>query len=456
MERVIYSSQKEATMGPPSIRHFSDIPPKISRRSVLKGMAQGAAASALFPFLDLGQTGSSFDTLKKAAAALDPLRETGDEKFWTLVKNQFPIKKSLIMLNAANLCPAPALVQNRVIELTKDIDADASFGNRAKFVELKERARTALAEYAGADKDEIAIVRNTSEGNNFIINGVTLGKDDEVVIWDQNHPTANIAFDVRAERYGYRVIRVKTPESPESPADLIKPFVEAMTPRTRLLAFSHVSNVSGIRIAAEELCKMAREKGILTLVDGAQTFGTYPLFLNDMGCDFFTSSSHKWFCGPKEVGILYVRRDRVDSLYPSQVGVGWESARQNGARKFETLGQQDDSRIAAMVEATQFHNTLGMLRVSTRARILADAVKEGLKKRISNVKFVTPLVHPMCWGVVVFHIPGLDASKALDALYGKYNVGCAVMGANIRYSPHFYNTLDEIDKAVDALSRLIQ
>lgn len=443
-------------MGSPSIRHFSDIPPKISRRSVLKGMAQGAAASALFPFLDLGQTGSSFDTLKKAAAALDSLREIGDEKFWTLVKNQFPIKKDLIMLNAANLCPAPARVQNRVIELTKDIDADTSFGNRAKFSELKERARKVLAGYVGADEDEIAIVRNTSEGNNFVINGLTLAKNDEVVIWDQNHPTANVAFDVRAQRYGYRVIRVKTPESPESPAELIKPFVEAMTPRTKLLAFSHVSNVSGIRIAADELCKMAREKGILTLVDGAQTFGTYPLFLHDMDCDFFTSSSHKWFCGPKEVGILYVRRDRIDSLYPSQVGVGWESALQNGARKFETLGQQDDSRIAAMIEATQFHKTLGMLRVSSRARMLADAVKEGLKKRISNVEFITPLVHPMSWGVVVFHIPGLDSSKVLDTLYGKYNVGCAVMGANIRYSPHFYNTLDEIDRAVDALARMIQ
>jgi isopenicillin-N epimerase len=437
-----------------SLRHFSDIPPKISRRSVLKGIAHGAATSALFPFLDLGQTGSSFDTLKKAAAALDQLKETGDEKFWTLVKNQFPIKKDLIMLNAANLCPAPALVQNRVVELTKDVDADSSFANRAKFSALKEKARKALAEYVGADEDEIAIVRNTSEGNNFVINGVTLGKGDEVIIWDQNHPTANIAFDVRAERFGYRVVRVKTTEFPESPEELIKPFLEAMTPRTRLLAFSHVSNVSGIRIAAEELCKIAREKGVFTLVDGAQTFGTYPLLLDDMGCDFYTASSHKWFCGPKEVGVLFVRRDRIDSLYPTQVGVGWESASQNGARKFETLGQQDDSRIAAMIEATEFHNTLGMLRVSSRARILADAVKEGLKKRIPNVRFVTPIVHPMCWGVVVFNVPGLDSSKALDDLYGKFNIGCAVIGSNIRYSPHIYNTLEEIDQAVDALVRL--
>ncbi|MGD2295289.1 MAG: aminotransferase class V-fold PLP-dependent enzyme [Candidatus Aminicenantes bacterium] len=442
-------------MGSPEIHHFSDNPPGISRRSVLKGMAHGAAAGALLPFLDFRQRGASYQSLKQAAALLDQNKEVGDERFWTLVKNQFPIKEGLIMLNAANLCPAPVIVQNRVIELLKDINADPSFANRAKFSELKEKARKALAEYVGADENEIAIVRNTSEGNNFVINGVTLGKNDEVIIWDQNHPTANIAWDVGAARFGYRVVRVNIPKSPESPDDLIKPFVQAMSRRTKMLAFSHVSNVSGVRIAAKHLCAMARERGIMTLVDGAQTFGTFPLDLHDMGCDFFTASSHKWFCGPKEVGILYVRRERIESLYPTLVGVGWEAARERGARKFETLGQQDDSRVSAMVEAAQFHNTLGKLRISSRAKRLADAVKEGLKKKIPSIKFVTPTEHPMCWGVVVFQVPGLDSRRAMEALYGKHDIGCAAMGPNIRYSPHFYNSLSEVERAVDAVARLI-
>jgi selenocysteine lyase/cysteine desulfurase len=251
------------------------------------------------------------------------------------------------------------------------------------------------------------------------------------------------------------VIRVGTPESPETPEELIKPFVKAINSRTKLLAFSHVSNVSGVRLAADELCKIARDKGILTLVDGAQTFGTYPLFLKKMDCDFYTASSHKWFCGPKEVGVLYVRKERIGSLHPSNVGVGWESARENGARKFETLGQQDDSRIAAMNEALQFHHTLGILRISTRARMLADAVKEGLIKRIPKVKLLTPKEHPLSWGVVVFNIPGLDSSQALEALYKKFDIGCAAMGPHIRYSPHFYNTLEEVDRAVEAVASLI-
>lgn len=437
------------------IHQYSDKKPEMSRRSILKGLAHGTAAGVLFPFIDFGQTESSFDLLKRTAASLDQNKAMGDEKFWTIVKEQFLIKKNLIMLNAANLCPAPAVVQNKVIELTKNVDSDPSFANRTKFPEMKEKARKALADYVGADEDEIAIVRNTSEGNNFVINGVTLGKNDEVIIWDQNHPTANIAFDVRAERYGYSVVRVKTPEKPENPNDLLRPFIDALTPRTKMLAFSHVSNVSGIRIPVKELCSLARKNGILTLVDGAQTFGTLPLDLHDMGCDFFTASSHKWFCGPKEVGILYVHRDKIESLYPSHVGVGWESAVKSGARKFDNLGQQDDSRVSAMFEAVQFHNTLGKLRISSRARMLADAVKDGIKKRIPHVKFVTPLDHNMCWGVVVFEVPGLDSSKALEVLYGQHDIGCAAMGPNIRFSPHFYNPLAEIERAVETVARLI-
>ena len=441
-------------MGSHNIHHFSDNSPGMSRRSLLKGLAHGTAAGVLMPFLDFGQSESSYDLLKRTASALDQKKAMEDERFWTLVKNQFLIKKNLVMLNAANLCPSPAIVQSRVIELTKNVDSDPSFANRAKFSELKEKSRQALADYVGAENDEIAITRNTSEGNNFVINGVTLGKNDEVIIWDQNHPTANIAFDVRADRYGFNVIRVKTPENPKSPADLLKPFVDAMTPRTKLLAFSHVSNVSGQRIAAKELCSIARKNGILTLVDGAQTFGTLPLDLHDMGCDFFTASSHKWFCGPKEVGILYVRLERIEALYPSQVGVGWESAVNGGARKFDNLGQQDDSRVSAMFEAAQFHNTLSKIRISTRARMLADAVKDGLQKRIPNVKFVTPIDHTMSWGVVIFAIPGLDSGKALEALYGQHNIGCAAIGPNIRFSPHFYNPLSEIERAVDAVAQL--
>jgi len=432
---------------------FTDLEGSVSRRSVLKGMFRGAAAGVMLPYTTLERQISRSESLQEAVKRIGE-REIGDERFWGIVKKQFMIKEGLIMLNAANLCPSPLVVQKRLFELTKDVDSDPSFTNRAKFAGIKEEVREGIAKYVNVDPDEIALVRNTSEGNNIVINGLRLEKGDEVVIWDQNHPTANIAWDVRAERYGYRVIRIQTPDDPSDSEDLIKPFESALTQRTRVLCFSHVSNVSGIRLPAKELCQMAQSKGILTLIDGAQTFGSYPLFLHDIGCDFYTASSHKWFCGPREMGMLYVRRGIADSVYPSIVGVGWEQGRNKGALKFETLGQQAVARFGAMLEAIEFHNTLVMIRISSRARMLADAVREGVKKRIPDARFITPEKHQQSWGVVIFHIPGIDTSRVLEILYRKYNVGCAVMGPNIRFSPHFYNTMEDIDKAVYGVAQV--
>ena len=426
-----------------------------NRRRFLKGMLGGAAAGILWPGCDLGQRVQKEETAQDPPLPLLEETDPGDEAFWETVRAQYPLREGLIMLNAANLCPSPLSVQKRVFDLTADVDADPSFTNRAKFPSHKEESRAALAEFIGAGPDEIAIVRNTSEGNNVVISGLNLGEGDEVVIWDQNHPTANIAWDVRAERYGYSVKRITTPENPQSPEELLRVFTNAFSTKTKILCFSHVSNVSGVRLPARELCSAARSAGILTLVDGAQTLGTFLLNLREMGCDFFTGSSHKWFCGPKEVGILYVRKDRCKNLHPLVVGVGWETAQSSGARRFETLGQQDDSRVAAMKEAVAFQTRIGLLRISSRAQMIADAVKDGLKTNIPGAKLITPIPHQMSWGVVVFKVPGLDIKTALDTLYREHSVGCAVMGENLRYSPHIYNTLEDIDKAIFAVKKML-
>ena len=210
----------------------------------------------------------------------------------------------------------------------------------------------------------------------------------------------------------------------------------------------------GIRLPEKALCQLARERGILSLVDGAQTFGACPLDLHDMGCDFFTASSHKWFCGPKEVGLLYVRKDKIAALHPTLVGLGWEKARTAGARKFETLGQRDDARIAAMLEAARFHNAIGINRVSERTLVLAAAVKKELKARIPSARIATPDGRDMSWGVVAFQVPGVDTAKAVAGLYREANVACAAVGSGFRFSPHIYNTMAEIETAVRAVARM--
>jgi len=383
----------------------------------------------------------------------------GDEAYWERVKGQFSLAPGLILMNAANLCPSPYPVQESVFSHTRDVNGDPSFQNRGKFGALKEEARLALAEYVGASPSEIAITRNTSEGNNSVVNGLDLGAGDEVVLWDQNHPTNNISWDVRARRWGFAVRRVSTPAGSEDAEELLDSFLTAVTNRTRVLSFSHVSNSSGVGIPARELCRVARERGVLTLVDGAQTFGALDLDLHDMGCDFFTGSSHKWFMGPKEAGIMYVREESQERLWPTHVGVGWEGAEGNGAQKFENMGQRDDAAVVSMATAAAFHEAIGPAVVQERVRDLASAVKQGLTEAIPGVRFHTPLAPTLSAGVVVFSLPGGAHREVFQGVYENYNLGCAAMGGEfdgIRLSPHIYNTRAEVGAAVAAIAAYVQ
>src|SRR5262245_13110214 len=228
-----------------------------TRRSFLRqaGLASFAPAMA-----------ASLSQLSSLLAAAPPERE----EYWQMVRRQFAFREDKVPMNAANLCPSPRIVADQVTELTRDIDVDCSFQNRAKFADLLETSRLKVAQHLGVTADEIALVRNTSEANNTINNGLPLKSGDEVVLWDQNHPTNNVAWDVRAARFGLRVQRISTPTTPTDVSQFIQVFFDAFTPNTRVLALTHVSNVSGLRLPVRELCKLARRLGIWVHVDGAQ------------------------------------------------------------------------------------------------------------------------------------------------------------------------------------------
>ncbi|MDX1393924.1 MAG: aminotransferase class V-fold PLP-dependent enzyme [Gemmatimonadota bacterium] len=393
----------------------------------------------------------AFDELAARARRAD----AEDEEFWELVKRQFPLSDGLILMNAANLCPSPYQVQETVFRLTRDVDEDASFQNRAKFSDLREASRSALARLMGASPDEIAITRNTSESNNAVLNGLTLGPDDEVVIWDQNHPTNAQAWDVRAERWGFTVHRVSTPRNPTTADELITPFEAAMTDRTRVIAFSHVSNVSGVELPAAELCRRARDRGVYSHVDGAQTFGSKVVDLHALGCDSYTGSAHKWFVGPKEAGLLYVREERVPELWPSVVGVGYDGGPGNGARKFDSLGQRDDAAVAAVETAVAFHEAIGPRLIEERVRALVDGIKHAVRERVPEVTFHTSDAPDRSHGVVVIVLPIENHGEVYGRLYTEHRIAGAPRGGDypgIRFCPHLYNTMAEVERVADVLA----
>ncbi len=387
-----------------------------------------------------------------AAVAISPLPQpqagSGD---WEAVRGEFSLDEDLIVMNAANLCPAPRIVNDVLFRYTEDMDRNPSLQNRSKFGQGREEVRSKIAAFLNVTPEEIVLTRNTSEGNNFVSSGLELGAGDEVVIFDENHPTNNQSWKDKAERFGFTVTAVSIPTPPPSAEFIIERMTEAIGPRTRVLAFTHVTNSFGTLFPAKEICGIARERGVLTLVDGAQTFGVMDLDLADMGCDFFTGSSHKWLMGPKEAGVLYMRADAQERLSPSEVGV--IGGRVGASRIYERLGQRDDPGLMAFGEAIDFHNRIGKARIERRSISLATALKEELSK-IPGVHLYSPTAPEISSAVVTFRPGDADIRGLNQMLYEEHGLACATRGgetAGLRLSPHIYNTDAQVDVVVRAI-----
>ena len=369
------------------------------------------------------------------------------DAFWEAIRRQFSFDEDRVPMNAANLCPSPRVVAERVYALTRDIDRDCSSQNRRKFGGLLEASRAKVAGALGVTADEVALVRNTSEANNIINNGLPLDTGDEVVVWDQNHPTNNVAWDVRAARFGLTVTRVATPVQPTGVDALVGVFERALTPRTRVLALTHASNLSGIRLPVADLCEVAHRRGIHVHVDGAQSWGVLDVDLAALGCDSFSASAHKWFVGPKEVGLLFVKAEHIARIWPSVVAPSWGSQvepRPVGARKFESMGQRDDAALAAIGTTVDFHERVGTARIEARVTELATRLKEGL--RDAGYALVTPAAPALSAGVCIAAVEG-NRGALVNALYEEHGIAGAATGG-LRLCPHLFNTVEHIDRAV--------
>ena len=397
----------------------------------------------------------AFDAKLQAAAA-SRLPDAANDGYWQMVRRQYPLEEGLLYLNAANVCPASRLVLDRHIDYLRDFHSNPSFQNRDKYVAMRESLRRKLGQMLSVPADEIAITRNTSEGSNIIVKGVDLKPGDEVLITDHNHPSNNDSWRVRARRDGFIVKSLPVPIPAPSAEKLLADFERAIAPRTRVIAITHVTSTTGIRYPAREIAALARKRGIFVHLDGAQTFGALDVNLSEIGCDSYSASAHKWLMGPLENGILWVRGDRIPEIWPSIVTAGW-SDNLRGARKFEVFGQRDDPRVVALESAVDFINLIGMPAVEARMQALATRAKVQLKE-IASVQLKTNLEPQLSGGVVKFRLKFVPTQRAYDTLWEKHRLAIAMTPSGdsegLRFSPHIYNSMDEIDRAVAAVKEI--
>jgi isopenicillin-N epimerase len=385
---------------------------------------------------------------------LPPTPASPDEKFWLSVRDQFVMPRELTMLNAANLCPSSGPVLDTLYKMTRDMDQDPSQDNRVKMGDGRENTRKLLAEFLRVTPEEIVITRNTSESNNLVSTGVDLKAGDEVLLTADNHPSNHTAWQEKAKRFGFAVKDVPTPNPHPGFEYYVDAFSKAITPRTKVIAFTHQTSTVGDLFPAKEICRLARERGILTLVDGAQSFGLMDLDLSDMQPDFYSGSAHKWACGPKENGVLYINKSAqtkiwasIFSAYPGRVGV---------SKTFEGFGQRDEPAMIAFGEALKLQTGIGRAHIEKRSRELTQALMSGLKK-VDGVKIWTSPDPSRGVAILSFQPGNLDIRKLSAALYQKDRIGCATRGGQdrpgIRLSPHFYNTQADIDRTVAAIKK---
>lgn len=420
---------------------------RFSRRDFARLLATGGSAMLL-------PGGTKLEAAQRTP--LPPTPASPGEAFWQSVRAQFVMPESLAVMNAANLCPSSTVVIESLSTNTRDIDRDPSPANRTKMGEGKEAARKTLAEFLRVAPEEIIITRNTSESNNLVSSGLDLKAGDEVIVCADNHPSNLVAWREKAKRFGYTVTTMPQPNPHPGPEYYLDAFTKAVTPRTRVFAFTHLTSTVGDVMPAAELCRLARERDVLTLVDGAQTFGLFDVNLSELQPDFYTGSAHKWPCGPREAGVLFVNRRAhariaasIYSAYPGAVGL---------SRTFESFGQRDEPAIIAFAEALKLQAQIGRGHIEQRARSLAQQLIAGLTP-IDGVKMWTS-ADPSRSAAVVSFLPGsLDIRRLSAALYQKDRIVCATRGgadrAGLRFSPHFYNSPAEVDRVIAAIKRYV-
>src|SRR5262245_7946143 len=418
----------------------------MNRREFARLLAIGGAV----PFI----TPESAWARGAGAAKLPPTPASPDEKFWTAVRDQFVMPKDLTMLNAANLCPSSGPVLDTLYKTTRDMDQDPSQDNRVKLGDGREATRKAVADVLRVTPEEIVSTRNTSESNNLVSTGIDLKAGDEVLLTADNHPSNHTAWQEKAKRFGFTVIDIPTPNPHPGAEYYVNAFTKAITPRTKVISITHLTSTVGDLFPAKEICRLARERGILTLVDGAQTFGLLDVDLSDIQPDFYSGSAHKWPCGPKENGVLFINKTAqpkiwasIFSAYPGRVGI---------SKSFEGFGQRDEPAMIAFGEALKLQNEIGRAHIERRSRELTQALMAGLKK-IDGVKIWTSPDPSRAVAVLSFQPGNLDVRKLSTALYQKDRIGCATRGGNdrpgLRFSPHFYNTHADVERTIAAVKK---
>lgn len=425
----------------------------INRRGFLGSIAIPAGFAA--GMLESTAMARSAETLEAYGNAGTPLEEIAqDEDFWVHVQHAFTVDRSVLNLNNGGVCPATAAVQDAQKRYLDFSNTTPVYSMWRVLEPQRETVRKKLARVFGCDPEEIALTRNASEGLQILQFGFDLNRGDEVLTTNQDYPRMITTWKQRERRTGVVLKQFSIPVPAEDEDEIVARFERNITPRTKLILMCHMINLTGQVLPVKKISQMARRKGIPVLVDGAHTFAHLDFKQEDLDCDFFATSLHKWLFAPHGTGMLYVRRDRIKDIWPLMAA---SEKMDEDIRKFEEIGTHPAAPYLAIGEAVTFHEAIGGTRKEARLRYLRDY---WAKQVTSNPKVVlnTSLDPRFSCGLANMRIEGVDSGELNSYLWSEHRILVTTIKheefEGIRVTPSVYTTLPELDRFCSVIDQV--
>jgi selenocysteine lyase/cysteine desulfurase len=389
-----------------------------------------------------------------------PEELAGDESFWFHVQEAFTADRSMVNLNNGGVCPSPISVQSAMQRYLDHANTAPAYVLWRLQEPQKETVRKRLSELFGCDAEEVAITRNASESLENVQQGFDLKPGDEILTTNQDYPRMITTWKQRERRDKVVLKQFSIPVPCEDPSEIVRRFEQHITDRTRVITMCHVINLTGQVLPVKAVVSMARKRGIPVIVDGAHSFAHLDFKHPDLDCDYYGTSLHKFLFAPHGTGMLFVRKEKIEKLWPLMAA---SDTQDKDIRKFEEIGTHPAANFLAIADALTFHEGIGPARKEARMLYLRDRWAKRLQSE-PRIRLHTSLKPGLATGVATVEIEGVDAAKLADHLWDKHKIFTVAIvfkndkGAQefqgLRISPAVYTTLEEIDRFSEAMERV--
>src|SRR3954468_1711604 len=446
---------------PPDIRRRDSAMPErtehypgaLDRRRFLSKVGKGLGLAALSSSV-VASLLKDVHAAAKRVARLSAEEAARDEEFWFNIQQAFSVTRGMVNLNNGGVSPSPRIVTEALIRYLWQQEDATAYTMWEILEPQSETIRTGLAELFGCDREEIAITRNASESLEILLMGMDFKPGDEILSTTQDYPRMLTTLRQRERREGLKLNLVKIPIPPKNLNEIAAAFEHGITSRTRLILISHQVNLTGQITPVKAVCDMARAKGIETIVDGAHSFAQFDFKQKDLGCDYFGTSLHKWLYAPKGTGLLYVKRDKIEKLWPLMAA---ETKQAADIRKFEEIGTPSAAPKLAIGESLLFHNGIGGKRKEARLRYLSRYWMNRLKD-VPKVRFNTSFDANQSCAIANVNIEGTKPDDLARFLFDKHHIFTVPIVheefQGIRVTPNVYTTLYELDRFCEVMDQI--